>query len=159
MKTSWLLTPILCLPIGVGCDRSQLEDLPLLVTTSPEAVINAWPLGGAIGQIVIDNNCVKLKHNLAAAPTVTLIFPPRYKLRRFKQGWAISTSQGDIWATVGDQRTVGGGEVKDQSQLSSLASFAVLDRCRGPFWRVTPESSYELRPRNVPPLPPPEVDR
>lgn len=154
MKSPSLLTVLVLAALGFGCSRPQLQSLPTLATIDPDAEINEWPLGATSGTVTVAGNCIRLQQRQQRP---TLIFPPYYKLRQFKQGWAIITSQGDIWGLVGDSRKIGGGELRDDSHVLSFISKKTQEQCTGPYWLVLPEDPRELRPRNVRP-PPPAAD-
>ena len=144
--------------IVTGCGQSGLPRLPTLVTVDPNAEINAWPLGATHGTLTIEKNCIRLNQQPKQTQMLTLVFPPGYKLRQFQQGWAVVTSNADVWGVVGKERQVGGGELNDGPHVSLFVADEIQKECTGPYWLVTPEDPSERQPRNVQPPPPPSID-
>lgn len=153
-----------CAALISGCSSQSTSEIagPRLVTLNPNASINSWPLGVTHGQVAIENGCVVAASGVDPEASVTLIFPPSFKVvGEAAAGWAIVDGRGDVWGRVGESRAIGGGVIEHPEVVTRFVTVADRESCPGPYWIVKPNDPLDLIPRNqpTPPLPEPGQER
>lgn len=153
-----VLLPIASAAIGAlltACSPGSTPSshLPTLLTAPASRAGGNEQLTALLPNVTIaeQGHCVVAVSNENGRTRHVLVFPAGYKLKRATRDrpTAILDARGQIWAHLGEVRTLGGGEVP-------APPAGALTRCAGPYWLVATHSVRSaLAPKRPPP--PPEL--